>query len=377
MSNENNSSSTAAGGSPNVPVSSGSTAPQVEKKQEDVAGGAEKKGKSPLQQKLEAVASSLEKPAEGAKADKTPQVEPQKSEAEKEDAGKGAAAPKKEQEITDPAELRKLLAQKEALLSQFQSRYDSETSRLSKELEAAQKELKGLQSRIKDYDENPILAIKKHHPQVFENLEAASDVDGYLAKWQKSQLIEDLRKQFPDEVDDSWRYDPAEAYTAGTPSYFYRVRSEEKRQAILGSLQQQKQKEEQLIQTYQKQRDEDLNYLKQTYGYDDSVLQGKLKEFDAIHEKVLNGELPAEKHPFSIRNLFRGVFFEELVAIETQKAAERAKNETIELFKSKGMVLSEKAPTDVSSMTPVSSPATTSQQKAKSPLERKMASFLQ
>ena len=284
-----------------------------------------------------------------------------------------AAEPQKETEKKEPEKPKELEKEKleKVEVNEFKTKYDTELPPLKAEVEK-------LQGRLQDWEKDPILALRKHRPEVLENLEAAINPDAYIQKWQKEQLFAELKKQFPETVADDWRFDANEAYEAGTPSYTYRVRTEEKRQSLVSSQQSQRVREQQVIDAYSKQRDVDLKFISETYGFDENAMKGRLQAFDSVHQQVTEGKVSAEKHPLALRNLMRGFFFDELVAIHEKKAVEKAMSELKELYKSKGITLPELQPTDVTKPRETTNPPPDEGLKKKlSPLKKTMAGYTQ
>jgi hypothetical protein len=301
--------------------------------------GAEQKPASGLAAVMEQSAKVPEPTAEQKAAD-------EKAKADKATADAAAVAAQSQQ-TTPEDEVKK-----------WQSRYDKDMAQLKKELETSQ-------NRIKDYDDNPIVALKKYHPQVLENLEAVADPDAFLGKWQGTTLIQEMKTKFPDKVTDNWTFDPSEAYTAGTPSYFYRIATDEKRSNIINSQKTSKEQEAQVLQTYAKQVDEDSKWLKTQYSWDDAAWQTRIAQVDTIHKDILAGKLTPDKHPLSLRNVMRGVFFDELVKAHEQRAAESAVSALKEEYRRKGLVLPENAPTDANKKSETQSVNTQSTKKSR------------
>lgn len=262
------------------------------------------------------------------------------------------------------------LEQVEKARAEWQRKYD-------KTVAEYEKFKKDSEARLKEYTENPIEAIRKYQPQVLENLEAAANPDAFIAKWQETELVKRLKEKFPNEVDEMWEFNPVEAYKAGTPSYMYRVATEEKRQEIINSLRSRKESEAIIVKKYTEQRDADMKFLSELYNWDEETLKSKLADFDAIHGKVLAGEVKAEKHPLALRNLLRGYYFDELVKIHTDRAVEKAIAELKEQYKVKGIALQESSPTDVTKAREANStvPEPTNG-KSRNPMQRQMERFM-
>jgi hypothetical protein len=282
---------------------------------------------------------------------------------------------KKQKELKEQEEVKKREEQKKLEESQKKSQQPLEAETSKVEAEKTVEELKQLRTRVAEYDKDPFGAVKKYHPQVLDNMEAARDLDGFLAKWQQTALIQDLKKKFPDKVDDGWTFDVGEAYQAGTPSYTYRVATEEKRQEITSLLKGQKAREEAVVSQYAKQRDEDVKFIKESCGLTDEQLKAQLEKFDSLHQQVFEGKLTPDKHPFALRNLYRGVYFDELVAVEKQKATELAVNQLKEMYKEKGIILPELKPTDGSGKPETSLPPVSGAEKKKSPMAAQMEKY--
>ena len=164
-----------------------------------------------------------------------------------------------------------------------------------------------------------------------------------IGTWQKTDLLKKIEEKFQIKSDD-FEYDPAEAYKADTPSYFYRVQTELKEKEFNDALIKQETDRHKLIEDSRKKVTVDLETIKSTYfkPEESELYTTKIKEFDELPKMIREGKVAIEKDPFSVLNLFRAANFDFLVQREVQKAVEATHAE----YKKHGLVIrDEKKPT--------------------------------
>ena len=163
-----------------------------------------------------------------------------------------------------------------------------------------------------------------------EQLSTDGDIETRMRQWQEQELIPSIEKKFKLE-DGTFVPDPTELYKKGTPTEMF-IRMTQNKENEFDSQFAHKQAEKQkIIQDIQKQRDEDLKYIKENYYESDEDYQNKINEFDSIPDKIAKGELKQDMNPFAIRNIFRGIYFDELAEAKAKKAIENIHKQYNEL----------------------------------------------
>lgn len=186
-----------------------------------------------------------------------------------------------------------------------------------------------------DFDKDPIGTLRQHYPDLIERLTLGGDNSTILSLWQNRELLKTMKDKYPDDVKDDWIMNPAEAYTAGTPSYYFRTETEKKEKDLERQAVESQKKSEENTKAYQAQIEVDKKFIADTYEYKPEELESIITEFDQLHEKVAKKELPPEQHPLSFRNVVRGVYFDKFAKILVDKAIK----ELHEQYKAQGMVL--------------------------------------
>lgn len=146
------------------------------------------------------------------------------------------------------------------------------------------------------------------------------DRETRIQQWQENELIPNIEKKF--KIDSgTFVPDPSDFFTKGTASEYYRRMTADKEKQMDSEYAQEQSLKEKVIKEISEQRQKDLDYISSTfYGEDKEGFESKISEFDSIPEKVAKGELTQDMNPFSIRNIFRGVYFEELAEARIKKA---------------------------------------------------------
>lgn len=178
-------------------------------------------------------------------------------------------------------------------------------------------------------------------------LSTGGDKDTRIQQWQETELVPALEKKFKIEPG-TFVQDPTELYKKGTPTEYYRRMTELKEKEIDLISEKEEQKRNEMISSIQDQRNKDLDYISQTFFTDKELFDNKIKEFDEIPEKIAKGELTQEMNPFSIRNVFRGIYFDELADALVKKAVSDVHKQysSLGLYLPKGKTL----PNDVTKM---------------------------
>ena len=161
------------------------------------------------------------------------------------------------------------------------------------------------------------------------------DVKARLKIYQENELKKKIEEQF--NLDSgTFKFDADEAENPEKPSYEFRRLSRMKEaelEAEVSNAIQKVRDGEKLVRERQK---EDKQWYADTYlGGDVKKADEAVRLMSSIPEKILKGELPPHKHPFSTRTLLLGVNHDELV----KEALEKQKTEIMQALASKGFKL--------------------------------------
>lgn len=251
--------------------------------------------------------------------------------------------------LNDMKKYQRLVAERERAIEELKKQNPNE--RLAKYEEFIEEMKKDALGAYRKYQKDFDLPDATY----FENqLITQGDVQTRLAQWQENDLIPQIEKKYKIEPG-TFVYDPSEAYKAGTPSYEYRIQTEKKEKALLSEYENTQKQQREVLEKIKQQNDADLKYLRETFYPDnkygsaeeaDKAFVEALKKLDELQAKNAEGFDPAN-NLFSLKNIFRGVLFDELL--------ERAVNEQVkkihEEYNSRGMYLPAKDnPTDVNSV---------------------------
>lgn len=170
-------------------------------------------------------------------------------------------------------------------------------------------------------------------------------VTARVKQWQENSLRKEIEEQFGLE-EGEFEYDPADASKAGTASYEWNERTDAYRQELRNKQVALRQKEAENLKRIEDQQAKDLKWYADTYFEgDQSKVKGLLDTMNDTQLKVTKGEETPDKHPFSLRNLMRGFYHEDL----TRRAVEKAVSDLKAQYAEKGMYLKgdTEEPTDV------------------------------
>jgi len=184
-----------------------------------------------------------------------------------------------------------------------------------------------------------------------------------VSQYQKDVLEKDIEKQF-NIPEGTFVFDAGEAWKAGTPSYEFRVKTASKENELRSESSNRDTEIRKAADDMIKVRNQQIIELKDMYypisakegtpEYEanvkaqDEAYQTKLKVFDSVYDRMQKGEIiPPEQNPFIFKNIFRGLFFDDLVKIEMSKIA----NGIHQQYRKHGLFLpANEMPTDVTSM---------------------------
>lgn len=172
----------------------------------------------------------------------------------------------------------------------------------------------------------------------------SSNPEKQLKAWQETQLKPEIEKKFNLEKGE-FEVVKEDLYEPGTPSYAFRKATEAKEREQEQVIANTRQSESQMLEQIKAQQIEDIKFIAENdLGGDLEKAEALFNELNALPIKIVNGEVPAERSPYAIRNLIRGVFHDQLMA----QAKAEVENDIIKQFNEKGMYLPDKElPTDI------------------------------
>jgi len=201
-----------------------------------------------------------------------------------------------------------------------------------------------LKAFIEELKKNPINAWKNYRDKFklpdTDLLKASlsNDPEEQLLAWQNTTLKKKFEKEFGLQ-DGEFEVVKEDLYTPKTPSFRWRQLSEQKEKELFSRVEDIQKEEKDRIEKIRESQEEDIEYFAETFLDGDlEVARSKVQELNSIPQKIADGELDQSQHPFSLRNLMRGAFYEELVT----KERERAEQNIIKQFNEKGYYLTSK-----------------------------------
>jgi hypothetical protein len=201
----------------------------------------------------------------------------------------------------------------------------------SGELEVAE-DFKSLSSDfIGNYDK---LSDKYNLPktEVLKKLLVAGDDNTRIAQWQQTELKGIIEKKHG-LVEGEFAYDANEAADASTPSYDWDDMTAKKRADIVQERQHILDRNTELAAEARKRQDEDYKWYADVYENGDiEKVKGLVTSMNSTVTDITAGKVESTKHPFAMRNVLRGYYFDDLVKTAVQTAvdelnAEYAKNQ--------------------------------------------------
>ena len=168
--------------------------------------------------------------------------------------------------------------------------------------------------------------------EVLKKLLASGDDNSRIAHWQESELKGIIEKKHG-MLDDEFAYDANEASDAKTASYDWDDMTARKRADIVKERQQIVDRNTELAKDAKDRQQEDYKWYADTYqdGNIDKVNE-LVTSMNKTVTDITAGKAESTKHPFAMRNILRGYYFDELVqsAVQTavdEQSAEYAKNQ--------------------------------------------------
>lgn len=193
-------------------------------------------------------------------------------------------------------------------------------------------------------------------------------------KLYQKELSKNIEKEFNLDPG-TFRYDADEAIDPDSPSGVFLSRLRQYEDELKNDVKNKLEIARQQQEKYKQLQEEDKKWFRETFYKDQPERVDEiLDELSKIPQKILAGELPAHKHPFSLRTMLLGVFFDDLV--------EKIKKETEEnikaAYESQGMFLTNKpAPDDLKKISKgISDEDNRYKKKVHSPLDNLIIDFL-
>lgn len=233
----------------------------------------------------------------------------------------------------------------------FQSKLDKTTY----ENQRLVQELKTRDDRLNYIMNNPMDAFKQLVPELGSMAEMMASPETLVKEWQKTELMKSLKERYPGEVDENWRPTPEDMATPGTPSYDWQKRTMQKHmeiESMANSATQQRQQIEQQNQAMQQYADqinrEDIAFMQESYGLTQEDMLMLAKKYDNILAESQKSNDPyPENHPYRLKNVLRGIFFDEFMDMARKQTAEQIHAE----YAAKGISLPKNPlPMDVADM---------------------------
>jgi hypothetical protein len=194
---------------------------------------------------------------------------------------------------------------------------------------------------ISDLKENVLDAFDKHGEKyglpdvesVMSEVQKRATVQAEITNWQQDELVKEIEKKH-DIEEGTFVFDPSEAWSKGTPSCEFREKTEKKEREINTRQERYQKEREKQLSLVAEQQGKDKDYIKETfYGEDEETFNAKMEEFNSLGEKMAEGDIG--KNPFAVRNIFRGVYFDELAQTMVDKAVAKVHKQ----YEAQGMTL--------------------------------------
>ena len=284
-------------------------------------------------------------------------TEEKENEPENGDNSAGSGSSQKEEEKTEKkteeieeefkgksvSELIGLIKETRTTADEHKTKYEN----TEKELNTLKETGTGLTPDVKDFIESlrkdPFEAWKKHSEKL--NLPALDlfktvvntngDVKSRLKVYQENVLKPLIEEKFQKDKG-TFRFDADEAENPDSPSYEYRRLSREKEQELETEVSSAVAKVKASETKAKERQAEDKKWYADTYlGGDAKKADEAVKAAFAIPEKIVKGELPPHKHPFSLRTILLGINHDDIV----KQALEKREQEILDAFAKKGFRL--------------------------------------
>lgn len=165
-----------------------------------------------------------------------------------------------------------------------------------------------------------------------------------VAQYQKDVLAPDIEKRH-NLPEGTFVFDATEAWQSGTPSYDFRTKTADKENELRSSWQNKEKEVANSASEMIKIRNEQIKELKDSYfpvtmqddgsdAYKQEVIEkdkrytDMLAKLDAVYNSMKEGKaLSTSENPFIFKNVFRGLFYDDLSKIDIQRAIQKVHDE--------------------------------------------------
>lgn len=141
----------------------------------------------------------------------------------------------------------------------------------------------------------------------------AGDDVARVKQWQESELKGVIEKKY-ELLEGEFSYDPSDASQAGTASYDWDDMTSRKRADITQERQQVADRNAELARQAESQQNEDYKWYADMYENGDTEKVTTLvKSMNSTITDISTGKEESKKHPFAMRNILKGFYFDDLV----------------------------------------------------------------
>lgn len=208
---------------------------------------------------------------------------------------------------------------------------------------------------IKELKANPTKAWQKFEKDLelppLEIVQQIIKTSGSLDESNLKTQLKIFQKNLKNEIEKefnldpgTFRYDADEAVDVDSPSYAFADRSRRYEEQLRNELQNKLQFAREQAELMRKVQEEDKKWFKETFYKDQPEKADEaIKNLSTIPAKILSGELPPHKHPFSLRTMLLGIYFDDLV----EKIKKETEDNIKHAYEERGMFLNKKAPEDL------------------------------
>ena len=243
----------------------------------------------------------------------------------------------------------------------FKTKTPGEESVVLRDFEGLKTDFIGTYNKLKEKYSLPSIDLVK------TQFSTDNSVNARLQQFQETELTGVIEKEFSLQIGE-FDYEANEASKAGTSSFRWDELSNKKKTSLIAEQDNLANREVKMAEKAEEQQTQDTQWYAKKYFEGDTVkVDEKMEVMSQVMSAVNKGEESYEKHPFAMRNLLHGFFYEEL----KNTAVEKAVNDLAQQFATKGMYLKgEELPTDLKLVTPA--PPTheviSKEEQAKSPM---------
>lgn len=176
------------------------------------------------------------------------------------------------------------------------------------------------------------------------------DIESQVEAYQNEVIVPEIMEKYGIE---EFEFNPQEAWIPKTPSYEFRVKTEEYTKKLKSKFEEDKMKAEEFVRKAEERKKKDIEELKTYFDNEE--------EFNEMLNKFTNPEdisilTDPEKHILSLKNLFRGYYFDELVSKIVKREVDKVHSQYAKL----GIKLPKTdVPVDVSNLKDTSVPQQT------------------